>query len=371
MEKMIGIISCNYGLEYPEGMGERCPLAAFPFAGRYHMIDFALSSMVNTGIRTVGIILPSNIKPILDHLGAGKEWKLGRKSGGMVILQGADSGIYPRNNGLVLRDLQKNKDYLENNSAEYVVMSNCSNVVNMDFHEALYHHEKDAADVTLIVKELVAAPEDEYGIIAETDPSGWVLEFEQAQGKAGKQVKRFANMMILKRKLLLDIIRGHRNIEYVDFMGIIQTLVATLKIKTFSIPGYYGRIDSKQTYFQRSMEMLQPEIQRELFWGERQILTRVRDRPPTKYGPDCSVRDALISSGCIIHGTVSQSILFRGAIIEEGANVSNCIIMKNCKISRGAVLENAIVTKNALIHPGVVIKGSPDNVMAFNRDDAY
>ncbi len=371
MEKMIGIISCNYGLEYPEGIGERRPLAAIPFAGRYQMLDFALSNMVNAGIRTVGIILPSNIRPVLDHLGAGKEWKLGRKEGGLVILQGSDSGIFPRSNGFLLRDLQKNTDYLENNAAEYVVLSNCSNVVNMDCRQAFLQHKKDGADITLIVKELIAEQEDEFGLIAVTDRSGWVLNFEQAKAKSGQSVQRFANMIIIKRRLLLDIIHGHKNIEYEDFMEILRIHASKLKIKTFSIPGYFGRIDSKQTYFQRSMEMLRPEIQKELFWGSRQILTRVRDRPPTKYGPISSVHDSLVSSGCLIHGTVSQSILFRGAVIEAGAQVINCIIMKNCRISRGAILENVIVTKNAMVHPDTVIKGRPDHVMVLNRDDGF
>lgn len=366
MDKIIGIITCNYRIDNPEAFGRSYPLAALPFAGRYHLIDFPLSNMVNSGIRTVGIILPSMIRPVLNHLGSGKEWNLDRKTGGLFILQGTDPGIYPRNHDFVLRDLQKNIDFLENSIAEYVILSNCSNIVNVDFKEAVRQHRQTEADITLLVKEMILTPEDEQVLIVEADRRGRAQKLVKAQGKTGQKGLRFSNMLIMKRNLLLDIIRGYQEIEYINIMDALEKYVSILKIGTFRIPGYIGRIYSRQSFFQRSMEMLQPEIQKELFLGERRILTRSRDCPPTKYGPASAVQNALVSSGCIIEGNVSESIVFRGVAIEEAAKVTNCIIMKSCIIGRGTVLENVIVPNHTIIQPGIFVRGQPDDVMMLN-----
>jgi len=188
-----------------------------------------------------------------------------------------------------------------------VILSNCSNIVNVDFKEAVRQHRQTEADITLLVKEMVLTPEDEQVLLVETDRRGRAQKLVKAQGKTGQKALRFANMLIMKRNLLLDIVRGYQDIEYINIMDALEKYVSSLKIGTYRIPGYIGRIYSRQSFFQRSMEMLQPEIQKELFLGERRILTRSRDCPPTKIRTNPALFTMRWSpAGCIIDGNVSE-----------------------------------------------------------------
>ncbi|KJS83384.1 MAG: hypothetical protein JM58_12770 [Peptococcaceae bacterium BICA1-8] len=368
MGKIIGIISCNYLMKNPEGLTRDRPLAALPFGGRYRLLDFALSNMVNSGIRTVGMVTPYHYRPILDHIGAGKEWYLDRKTGGLFILPGATHGIYFKNNKFALRDITKNIEFLEKEKAEYVIISGCSNIFNIDYTNVLRNHEETKVDITLLYKELILnADEDPQGVILEIDAYGRVQKLESNQGKEGQGTKYFADVFILKRTFLLDIIKGHQNMENLDLLDILRENISQLKIGTYSIAGYFGRIYSKQTYFQRSMELLQPSVQNELFLGEHRVLTRIKDNPPTKYGPSNVIRDSLVSSGCIIKGCVSGSIIFRGVVVEAEASITNCIVLQKCVIKKGAMLENVIVDKYNIINPGTVIKGQEGDPLVIKK----
>ena len=151
MGKIMGMIYCNQRLKNLDGLTYNRPIAALPFGGRYRLLDFTLSNLVNSGIRTVGIITPYHYRPILDHIGAGKEWSLDRKTGGLFILPGVTHGIYPRNNKFALKDIMKNVDFLERDHTEYIVICGCSNIFNLDFRQVLRHHEASGVDRKSVV----------------------------------------------------------------------------------------------------------------------------------------------------------------------------------------------------------------------------
>jgi glucose-1-phosphate adenylyltransferase len=371
MGKIMGVISCNHRLKKLEGLTNNRPIAALPFGGRYRLLDFALSNMVNSGIRTVGIITPYHYRPILDHIGAGKEWSLDRKTGGLFVLPGVTHGIYPRNNKFALKDIMKNVDFLERDHTEYIVICGCSNIFNLDFRQVVQHHEASRVDITLLYKELTLDTVEDLGeVTLETDGLGHVIEMNKTQGKEGQQVKYFADVFILKRSFLLDIIKGYQNIEYLDILDIIEENFSYVTLGSYPINGYFGNIYSMLSYFQRSMELLQPAVQKELFSGDHRVITRIRDNPPTKYGPGSTVQESLISSGCIIQGNVSGSIIFRGVHVEEGAKITNCILMQKCTIGKESVLENVIIDKYNFIHPHTVIKGEARDPVVINKHKA-
>ena len=192
----------------------------------------------------------------------------------------------------------------------------------------------------------------------------------KARGKEGQQVKYFADTFILKRTFLLDIIKGYQDIEHLDILDIIDENFAYLSLGSYPMNGYFGNIYSTRSYFQRSMELLQPAVQQELFLGDHRVLTRIRDNPPTKYGPRSNVQESLISSGCIIHGNVSGSIIFRGVHVEAGATITNCILMQKCTIGKESVIENVIIDKHNFIHPNTVIKGNAVDPIVINKHKA-
>lgn len=368
MKKAIGIISSNHREGPLQGIAKDRPLASVPFAGRYRLMDFALSSMVNSGLKTVGIITPFRYRPVLDHLGAGKEWSLDRKLGGLFILPGSNHGLQSKNFKFSLRDFVNNFEFLELDTADYIVVTGSSSIYNIDFTSILETHENNNADITMIYKEL--SHDSDSGIeetLIETEENGKVSALSVKSSNENELKKVFIDIFIINRKLLLEILKSYEDIEYLDLMDVVEENLKGLNIYTYRFDGYLGRIFSIHSYYKCSMEMLNPLIRNELFMGTNRIHTKIKDNPPTKYDTKASVRDSLISSGCYIQGQVESSILFRGVNIHPRAKIKNSIIMQRCDIGKDAVIENVILDKYVKISDKVVLKGVDHSPMVITK----
>lgn len=355
MGNVIGIISGGCPADLLMGLTKERPIAAVPFGGRYRLLDFPLSGMVNSGLRTVGIITPYNYRPMLDHLGAGKEWLLDRKTGGLFMLPGC--GLEVGEQRFLLGDLNLNVDFLEKDKAENVVLA-CSNLVlNVNYEEILKFHETKKADITLVYKEEDVIPK-ENSLLLEMEADGKVQSLAlEPSGREYKQGNNFLDILIIKRKLLLEMLQRYLAMDSKDLLAVVTEEAAAYKVYAFQFKGYVGRIDSIQSYFNSSMDLLRPEVRRELFMGSDKIRTKLADNPPTRYGPEAAVKNSLIASGCRIEGRVESSIIFREVHIKPGAIVKNSIIMQKSHIGREAILENAILDKFVGIRNRTVIKG--------------
>ncbi|HBW33866.1 glucose-1-phosphate adenylyltransferase subunit GlgD [Desulfosporosinus sp. BICA1-9] len=360
MHNAIGILFGNNSSDILQGLAFQRSIAAVPFGGRYRLLDFALSSMVNSGIRTIGLVTPRHYRSLLDHLGAGKEWFLDRKSGGLFILPGAIQGLSGQSGKFRLKDLQLNIEYLQKEFCENIIISGCNHVFNINYQAALEIHESKRADITLIYKEStdsVAMAGKEHLIIGDNQEVLDILGNDTAE-TSGQTQAYFVDMLIIRRKLLLELIEGYRSIETVNLMDAIYENIRSLKLFGVPFKGYFGTVNSVKDYFDRSMELLNPEIRKEVLTGQDQIHTKIVDNPPTKHGAQAKVSNSLISSGCTIEGEVHNSILARGVIVESGAVIRNCIIMQKCKIEAEASLNYVILDKFVKVHAGNVLKGN-------------
>lgn len=376
MMNTIGIIFSNYCTDSLQGIAQDRPFAAVPFGGRYRLLDFTLSSMVNSGLRTVGIITSYRYRPILDHLGAGKEWSLDRKAGGLFILPGSNHGLSGRNIRFALKDLQLNIEFLEKDYADNVILSGCDQVLKINFQNAVKFHEDKQADVTLVYKEFQAfSPESKNRIYLEVSPEGEVRGmFKEEQegikfaGRHKKEMRKcFIDMVIIKRKLLMEIIEGYEFIENMDLLDVVKENLKILRVYAYPFKGYLGRIYSVSSYFKHNMELLDPDIRSELFMGKDKIHTKIKDNPPTRYGSKALVKNCLIASGCRIEGRVEKSIIFRGVQISSGAEITNSIIMQKCVIGKEVVLENVILDKFVRIKDYTVLKGKENSPVVINK----
>jgi glucose-1-phosphate adenylyltransferase len=362
----IAILFGNSGFDSLQGLTLEGSIASTSFGGRYRLLDFALSSMVNSGIRTIGLVTPRYYRSILDHLGGGKEWFLDRKAGGLAILPGAIHGLTSHKINFRMRDIEINIDYLYKNYAENVLISRCNQVFNYNYTDALEFHNKKKADITLIYK----IPEkltDRHGRIhLFLDEAQKVYEIKKENSEELK-VPYFINQLIIRRKVLLDIIHGYKSLETVDLIQLITENVQTLKVYGFPFSGYIQTIHTVQDYFERNMDLLDPEIREKLFWGSDRIHTKVRDNPPTKYSYQARVRNSLISSGCQIKGEVENSVISRCVLIEPGAQIRNSIIMQRCTIRAGTVLEYVVMDKYTEVKAGNVLKGNRDNPLVMKK----
>ncbi len=369
MPNAMGIIFANSGYASLQGLAQERPIAAVPFGGRYRILDFALSSMVNSGIRTIGLVTPHHYRPLLDHLGAGKDWLLDRKAGGLFILPGVMHSLAGNSHTFCIQDLQHNIEYLKKDFVENVVITCGDQIFNMNFMNALEFHNDRQADVTLIYRE-----DDNLGdltdeIYLEMDEDQKVSAIRDQKGLEWTESSRphYVNMLIIRRVLLLDIIE-----QYSSFgcMGLINILTKNMKgLKTYGSPtnSVIGTIRTINNYFDQSMDLLDQEVREKLWLGVDQIHTKIVDNPPTEYTSRAKVRNSLIASGCSIAGEVQNSIIFRGVIIERGCKIKNSIIMSKCHIHENAQMEYAILDKAVIVHEGNVLKGSLSNPLVVHK----
>lgn len=363
MGNVIGLLSTNYtGERYGKLIEER-PVASIPFGGRYRLIDFPLSSMVNSGIDTVGVITPSNYRSLADHLNMGREWGLNKKQGGMFMLPGAVHGLKDLHARFSLRDVILNRQFFLRADEDTVLICAANRVYNMDFRPAIVQHEKSGAAVTLIYKN-VQHGETSTGLFLNISPSGQVRGIsETAQGEANC----FLDCLLIRRTLVLDFIECYQNLGYIDIMDIIAANLSQIQVETWRYAGYEHAVDHARDYMKVSLDLLRPEVQAELFQEDRPVLTKTQDSPPAKYLPGANVTNSLVAASCILAGTVENSILFRSVEIGQGAVVRNSVLMQHCIISPGAVVENVICDKYVTISPDVKLSGSEANPFLIGK----
>ena len=363
MSNAIGIIYANSAYDNLQGLALKRPIAAVPFGGRYRILDFALSSMVNSGIRTIGVVTPHHNRPLLDHLGAGKAWFLDRKTGGLFILPGAIHGLSGSNHSFCVMDLQNNIEYLQNDFAENVIICSGDQIFNMNFKNAMKFHNDKQADITMICKEREVSSAHKGEIFLKMDEGQKVSHIQNKKGlESGEFVQSlFANMLIIRRELLLEIVEKYSSLGCIDLVDIFASNLGVLKIYGSPTCSLIGTIRTLKDYFDRSMELLDLEVRGKLWLGADHIHTKIKDNPPTRYTSHANVRNSLIASGCSISGEVVNSIIFRGVIIEQGCKIENSIIMPKCHIRAHAQTDYAILDKSVQVNGENVLKGSLNN----------
>jgi len=372
MSRAIGILTLNNNNEVLEQITEARPLGAVPFGGRYRLIDFTLSFMVNAGVRNVGIVTPYHYRPLLDHLGAGKAWALDRKSEGLFILPGGNQGLRPRQWHFPLRDLHRSIEFLEKSSKEDVIFSEANFVANIDLAKVLDYHNKQGNDVTLINTRDLSVHGDSrslmrLNVMRDRSISGW-WEHDQAEVAASKKAPAYyTGMGIIKKQLLQDIIGSSPFAINMDLFDVLAENLNTVKVGAYEHRGFFGKICSVLTYFQNNMALLDPQVSQELFTANNPIHTKIMDNPPTRYRYQAMVSNSLVSSGSLIDGMVESSVISREVQIEEKAEVKNCVVMHKTHIGKNARLENVILDKYVKVGDNVVLEGKPDKPVIVGK----
>jgi glucose-1-phosphate adenylyltransferase len=176
--KTIGLISANYNSTAFGDMLKDRSLASLPYGGRYRLIDFALSNMANAGITTVGIIAPYNSGSLLDHVGVGSPWNLGRKNGGLFVMPGSAYGMQASGSRFLLRDIIKCSVFFRRDGADYVIMAGSTDVWNIDFMPLIEQHSRNSSPITMVYKK-VPRGEDYSGYFLEINKDGKVTEINK------------------------------------------------------------------------------------------------------------------------------------------------------------------------------------------------
>lgn len=331
-------------------------MGSIPFAGRYRLIDFVLSNMVNCGISKVGIITKSNYQSLMDHLGSGKAWELSRKNEGMTILPPfnlGSGGVYRSK----IEALSNITDYISNSNKDYIILSDCNVVCNIDYSELLDFHEKSGADITIACKKGIV-PRTEDRMVFSLGDDSRINKVTVVYPENDIEDIYSLNIVVMSRLLLERLINGAVSDNRFSFeRDIIMENISSLKIYGYEVKDFARTIDSLQTYYDISMSLVNGDF-KELFNKERPVYTKVRDYMPATYGLASDVKNSLIADGCIIKGKVENCILFRGVTVEEGAEVKNSIIMQGAYIGQNARVCCAILDKSVFIKPSREICGA-------------
>lgn len=361
MENTIGLITTNYSVKHPSALTKARPAAAVPFLGRYRLVDFPLSNMVNADISTVGVIMPFNYRSIVDHLYTGKDWGLDRKKGGLFLMPGSAFGTSRKGPRFLLRDLISNKVFLNRSKAEYVVVSAANIIYNFDYRELVAAHANSDADITLLTKTYACEAEDVSSVYTQ---DGRVQGFTYGT-KYGDE--GFLDAFVVRREKLIELIDQYANVDYLDLFEALEGDLNQINVKAYKVDMYTGSVFDTRMYYKRSQEMLDPAVIDELFPEDRPIRTKAHDNPPTKYEAGSRVTNSMISAGCRLYGTVADSILARNVTVEPGATVRGCVIMPGVTVGRGARVENAIIDRDNDIPAGAQVAGTPDAVLVQEK----
>jgi glucose-1-phosphate adenylyltransferase len=354
----VGVIFSSMNEENVPELSEHRTMASVPFGGRYRMIDFALTNMVNAGITTVGIMTKSNYQSLIDHLGSGKEWDLARKDGGIVLLPPYIDENETMTINSRLEALKGVLGFLDRRKEDYVVLSDSDCVAHFDLQDVIRFHEQKQAEITLVTHRGPVV-KTHYYITLKSDENDRVnsVKINPMDEKEGDV---FVNIMVLKREYLISLVRNAISCGYTSFgRDILAKRNDRMRIYNYRFQGYYAGITSMAAYFKHNMEMLDGKVRQELF-GARDVYTKVKDSAPTKYGMDAVVSNSLISDGCQIEGTVINSILFRGVKVARGAVVENCILMQDNVVGEGAKMNCVITDKNVVVRAKRNLSGCED-----------
>ena len=360
--KAMGLIFPNSFDAHITRMVKLRAMASLPFASRYRLVDFVLSSMSNCGIDNVYILPNRNYLSLMDHVGTGREWDLARKNGGLHIFPPfAESGnqVAPGRVGGLHNVLRVLKDSNE----KYVVMADTNMAVNFDFNAMIAEHEANKADVTIAYHEC-ALPES---ALSNTDVNKDLYYAFDIEGgritdihiNPTEGVQNLSmNYIVMERQLMIKLVSEAFSRGLPHFIrDVLWAQRNELNLHAYKFDGYVSRVWSITSYFEENMKLLNDENLDALFAGNT-IYTKVRDDNPTRYIAGAKAANIMAADGCVIEGEVENSILFRGVKIAKGAKVSNCILMQDTVIEEGAKLDYIIADKNVTISEGKDLKGT-------------
>ena len=345
---VLGMVFPNqHDNDLPDLTGQRA-FASVPFGGRYRLIDFVLSNMVNAGISKVGLVTKSHSQSLMDHVGSGKPWDLNRKNGGLYILPTNLSDHAYEGLVAALHDV---RSFLTHSTEDYVLMADSRMLGNIDYAAIVERHIESGAEVTVAYK-IGAAPTDSMLLTLEENRVTDIRFGGREEGAFG------LGLYVIRRETLLQLTEeayGHSRDSFER--DILQRRLGELTVMGYEVPEYVAPIYSLATYFEANMALLDPEVRSKIFLPRRRIYTKVRDCAPAIYGLHSDVTDSLVADGAVIKGTVRRSVIFRDVIVDPGVVIENCVLMQGSQIRADAKLGYVICDKNVEVRTAASLQG--------------
>lgn len=361
--RAIGIILAGGNNNRMRELSNKRAIAAMPIGGSYRSIDFALSNMSNSHIQKVAVLTQYNSRSLNEHLSSSKWWDFGRKQGGLFVLtptMTTDNSSWYRGTADAM---YQNLSFLKESHEPYVIITSGDCVYKMDYNKMLESHINNKADITVAYTKLAAHQDDptRFGVMT-VGEDGRIIGFEEKPIVTDCMTVS-AGVYIIRRRLLIELLEKSNAEARYDFVkDILIRYRETKKIFGYEVEGYWNNIATIASYYKTNMDFLRKDV-RDYFFGDYAgIYSRVEDQPPAKYNPGAAMRNSLVASGCIINGTVENSVLFRKVYVGNNCIIRNSIILNDVYIGDNTVIENCIVESRGTIRANETYRGEADNL---------
>ena len=361
--EVAGLILSNiHNASIPELTGIRT-MASIPFGCRYRLVDFPLSNMVNSGITKIGIVTHNNYRSLMDHIGTGKDWDLARRSGGIKILPPYLTTYDAANGGKLystrLEALMGISGFISSCKEDYIVITDCDGICNIDLSDVIDRHIETGAELTIVTRK-VTDPQDvaDGSKVISSDADGRIIDLFSYHGNDGVE-EIGTNIMVANKTFLMNAISEAGAYGYTDFYhDAVTRVLSKARIYRYLYEGIFIQITSLESYFKNSMKLLENDVRDGLFnVKQRPVFTKLRNSAPTRYAGEASVKNSFVADGCIIEGTVENSILFRGVKVGKGTVVKNSILMQDTQTGDNVYLNCVITDKNVVVRDDRVLSG--------------
>ncbi len=340
------------------------PIATIPIAGRYRIIDFALSNIVNAGIRQVGIFSKKSNRSLVDHISTGKPWDLNLKHSGLFLFDHTLLGYHNYD----AKIFGNNMEFLKKSEADYVFICSSYMLCNLDLRQVIQAHCQSGNDITAVYKPTRHAYREFLNCDCfQMNDKGMITGHSKNIGvdsSANISMELFLMSKSLLIRLIYQAVRAGVQSSFAEYL--IQNL-PSYQTGSYCYGGYAACINSIASYYQTNMELLNPQVRGDLFCPQRPVYTKIKDTPPSRYQEGSQITDSLVADGCRLSGKITRSILSRFVTQAPDSTIQNCIILQGAVIEQGARLSHAIIEKNVVIHPGTVISGTPDFPVVIER----
>jgi len=369
--RAIGIILAGGNNHRMKELSQKRAIAAMPIAGSYRGIDFALSNMSNSHIQKVAVLTQYNARSLNEHLSSSKWWDFGRKQGGIFVFTPvitADNGYWYRGTADAI---YQNLDFLKNSHEPYVIIANGDCIYKMDYNKLLEYHIDKKADITVVCKDLNESDSlERYGTLRMNEESR-IEEFEEKPIVA-KSHTVSCGIYVIRRRQLIELLEKCAEEDRHDFVKDILIRYKNIKrIYGYKIKSYWKNIASVNDYFDANMDFLKPDIRKYFFKEYPDVYSKVDDLPPAKYNVGSNVKNSLVSSGCIVNGTIEDSVVFKSAFIGNNCTIKNSIILNDVYIGDNTYIENCIVESRATIPANSCYKGEDGIKIVIEKNVRY
>ncbi len=350
--RAVGIILAGGNSFRMKELSNKRAIAAMPVAGSFRSIDFALSSMTNSGIQKVAVLTQYNSRSLNQHLSSSKWWNFGRKQGGLFVfppMVTSDNDFWYRGTADAIH---QNLDFLKECHEPYVVIASGDCVYKMDFSKVLEYHIAKKADITVVCKDIPMTENvTRFGLLKMNEDSR-IVQFDEKPMAASSHTIS-CGIYVLRRRQLIELIE--RSIEEGRHDFVRDVLIRYKDVKRiygYKINEYWSNIASVESYYQTNMDFLRKEVRDYFFREYPDVHSKVDDNPPAKYNPGSVVKNSLVANGCIINGQIENSVIFKKVFVGENCVIKNSIILNDVYLGDNVYLENCIVESRDTIRAG-------------------